>query len=52
MIKTLFIKYGGKNSTILDLRFLLTYLLGFARFLGINELLNIKLKHIKLQETH
>ena len=52
MIKTLVTKYGGKNSTIPDLRFLLTVLLGFAGFLRINELLDVKLKHIKLQEAH
>ena len=48
MIKTLVTKYGGKNSTIPDLRFLLTCLLGFAGFLRIDELLDVKLKHIKL----
>ena len=52
MIKSLLTKYGGKNSTIPDLRFLLKYLLGFAGFLHINELLDVKLKNIKLQETH
>ena len=51
MIKTLVTRYGGKNSAIPDLRFLLTCLLGFAEFLRINELLELKLKHIKLQ-TH
>ena len=35
-----------------DLRFLLTCLLGFAGFLRINELLEFKLKHIKIQENH
>ena len=49
MIKTLVTKYGGKNSTIPDLRFLLTSLLGFEGFLRIDELLDIKLKHMKLQ---
>ena len=32
MIKTLVTKYEGKNSTIPDLRFILTCLLGFAGF--------------------
>ena len=36
--KTLVTKYGGKNSTIPDLRFLLICLLGFAGFLLIDEL--------------
>ena len=52
MIKTLVTKYGGKNSTIPDLIFLLTCLLGFAGFSRIDELLDVKLKHIKLQESH
>ena len=52
MIKTLVTKYGEKNSTIPDLRFLLTCLLGFAGFLRIDELLDVKLKHIKIQESH
>ena len=38
MIKTLVTKNGGKNSTIPDLIFLLTCLLGFAGFLRIDEL--------------
>ena len=50
MINTLLSKYGGKSSTIPDLRFLLTCLLGFAGILRIDELLNVKLKHTKLQE--
>ena len=52
MIKTLVRKYGGENSTIPDLRFLLTCLLGFAGFLRIDELLDVMLKHIKIQESH
>ena len=52
MIKALVTKYGGKNSTIPDLRFLLTCSLGFAGFLSIDELLDLKLKHIKIQESH
>ena len=52
MIKTLVTKYGEKNSTIPDLRLLLTCLLGFAGFLRINELLDAKLKHIKIQQRH
>ena len=43
MIKTLVTKYGGRSSTIPDLRFLLTCLLEFAGF---------KLKHIKIQERY
>ena len=42
MIQDLAAKYDGKNSTIPDLRFLLTCLLGFARFLRIDELFDVK----------
>ena len=52
MIRTLVTKYGGKNSTIPDLRFLLTCLLGLTGFLRTDELLDFKLKHIKIQESH
>ena len=52
IIKTLVTKYGGENSTIRDLRFLLTCLLGFAEFLRIVALLEVKLKHIKILESH
>ena len=52
MIKTLVTKYGGENSTISVLRFLLTCLVGIAGFLSIDELLCFKLKHIKIQESH
>ena len=48
MIKTLVTKYGGKNFAIPDLIFLSTCLLGFAGFLRIDELLDVKLKHIKI----
>ena len=51
MIKTLVTKYGGK-ILLSDLRFLLTCLLEFAGFLSIDDLLDVKLKHIKLQESH
>ena len=52
MIKGLVTKYGGKNSTILDLIFLLTCLLGFAGFLNVQELFDVKLKHIKIQKRN
>ena len=48
MIKALVTKYGGKSSTITDLRFLSLCLLGFAGFLFIEELLDVKLRPIKL----
>ena len=52
MIKSWLAKYGWKNSSIADLRLLLTCLLGFVEFLRIRELLEFKLKHIKIQESH
>ena len=52
MIKGLVTKYGEKNSTIPDLRFLLTCLLGFAGFLRVQELLDAKLKHIKIHKSN
>ena len=52
MIKGLVTKYGEKNFTIPDLRFLLTCLLGFAGFLRVQELLDVKLKHIKIQKSN
>ena len=52
MIKTLVTKYKRKNSTLLDLGFLLTCSLGFAGFLRIDELFEVKLKQIKLQGRH
>ena len=51
MIKSSVTKYVGKKSTIPDLRLLLAYLLGLTGFLRIDELLAVKLKHIKLQES-
>ena len=52
MAKALVTKYIEKYSKISDLRFFLTCLLGLAEFLRIEELLNIKLKHINIQESH
>ena len=52
MAKALVTKYSEKYSKISDLRFFLTCLLGLAGFLRIEELLNIKLKHINIQESH
>ena len=52
MMKALVTKYGGENSSILDFTFLLTCLLVFAGLLCVEELLDVKLKHIKIQESH
>ena len=52
MIKTLVIKHGEENSAIPDLRYLLTCLLGFAGFLHIDDLFNVKLTYIQIQESH
>ena len=51
-MKALVTKYGGENSSILDFTFLLTCLLVFAGLLRIEELLDVKLKDIKIQESH
>ena len=52
MIKMLVTKYGGKNSSGPDLRFLLICLLGFVWFLRVEELPDAKLKHKKIEENH
>ena len=52
MIKSWLAKYGWKNSSIAGLRLLLTCLLGFVGFLRIKELLEFKLKHIKIKDSH
>ena len=51
-MKALVTKHGGENSSILDFIFLLTCLLEFAGLLCVEELLDVKLKHIKIQESH
>ena len=51
MIKALGTKYNGKNSSILNLRLIITCLLGFAGFLRVEGLFNVKLKHIKLHKS-
>ena len=52
IIKSLVEKFGGKNASLPDLRFLLTCLLGFSGFLRIDELLSIKIKHLRINESH
>ena len=52
MIRVLVTKYGGKNSSIPNLRLLITCLLGFAGFLRVGEFLNVKVKHIKIHDSH
>ena len=52
MIKSLVDKFGGKNASLPDLRFLLTCLLRFSGFLRIEELLSIKIKHQRINESH
>ena len=51
MIKSLVSKFGGKNTSLPDLRFLLTCLLGFSTFLRIDELLSTKIKHLRINES-
>ena len=52
MIKSLVNRFGGKNASLPYLRFLLTCLLGFSGFLRIVELLSIKIKHLRINESH
>ena len=50
-IKNLGHKYGGDNAVILDKEFVLIYLLGFSGVFRIEELLEIKLKHVQIKES-
>ena len=52
MIQSLVNKSGGKNASLPDLRFLLTCLLGFSGFLRKEELLSIKIKYLRISESH
>ena len=52
MIKSLINKFERENASLRDLRFLLTCLLGFTGFLPIEELLLIKIKHLRINESH
>ena len=52
MIKTLVTKFGDKNTSIPVLRFLSTCLLAFTGVLRIEELLDVKLKHITIHESY
>ena len=52
MIKSLVNKFGGRNASLPDLRFLLTCLIGFSGFLRIEELLSIEIKHLRISESH
>lgn len=44
--------HGGPEADLADLRFLVLCLVSFAGFMRISELLKVKLKDIKLFETH
>ena len=52
MIKSVVQKFGGENASIPDLRFLITCLLGFTGFLRIEELLSVRIKDLKITESH
>ena len=52
MIKFLVNKFGGKNASLPDLRFLFTCLLDFSGFLRIDELLSIKIKQLRINSSH
>ena len=51
-MKALVTQYSGENSSILDFTFSLTSLLVLAGLLRIEELLDVNLKHLKIQESH
>ena len=51
-MKALVTKYGGENSSILDFTFLLTCFIVFTGLLCVEELLDVNLKHLKIQESH
>ena len=48
VLKEVVRKYGRNTSSLLDVRFTIVCLIGFAGFLRIDELLNVKLKHLSL----
>ena len=52
MIKSLVNNIEGKDASLPDLRFLPTCLSGFSGFLRIYELLSIKIKHLRINESH
>ena len=52
MIKSLFNKFGRKNASLPELRFLLTSSSFFSGFLRIGELLSLKIKYLRINESH
>jgi len=52
ILKELFSVYGNPSSSLIDKRFLITCLLGFAGFFRISELLEVKMKHIRIMDSH
>ena len=52
MMKSLVNKFGWKNASLPDLRIFLTRLLVFSGFLRIEELLSIKIKYLRINESH
>lgn len=51
-LKTVFKKFGGEKASLLDLRFLLVCIFGFAGFFRIDELLNVKISDLHIKEDH
>ena len=47
-VKQVVLKYGNKYSSLMDLRFTIVCLLGFAGFMRIDELLQVRLKHLTI----
>ena len=52
MIKNLVHRHERDNATIFDMRFVLICLLGFFKIFRIEELLQIKIKHVQIKESH
>jgi len=52
VLKQIVDSYDSENSNALDQRFKVLSLLCFACFLRINEILKIRLKHIKVKQNH
>jgi len=52
ILKELFSVYDSPSSSLLDKRFLITCLSGFAGFFRMSELLEVKMKHIRIMDSH
>ena len=51
-LRQFFEAFATTNSNLMDLRFLVVCVIGFAGFLRIQELLSVQLKHLTFHESH